>query len=327
MIRRELKQLVTVVMLAASSAVHAESFYRYVDGDTLEHSGRYSFIMRSGLQSAVVEVRGAVPDNREGHGAASARWGIGWRNSEGDSLSVNIGWGNTAFATDYDSRYLRLSVFSNDTLKWSSDFVKNVNLAGGYNSLLLSFSSDGSLCIGIGDRYVSEVTSVAVGGFPHGAVSIGGSDKFRIRNLIVKEVLDLGPVLATDWTLRSITDYLHSSKDPVEGVWEYLDRDNDMSQAVMGGRYQFATIRNGARYDIIYLAGAVTMADRWVEGMKKGELVPTIFMNDFNLVWYDSLMERMDKMDEISASLTDNDILTLRFPLLSTQIRFSRKRF
>lgn len=305
----------------------AETFNRYIDGDSITPGDGLTFDMRAGLALATVEVRGSVADNKEGYGLSKSWWGIGWRNSASDSLTVKVGWGNTAYASDYDVRFLRISVERNDSVLWSSDIVKGVNLARGDNSIFLLFTTDGMLGVDVGDRYLCNVASdICVGGFPCGQVSVSGSGKFSITRAIIREDVDPKPMLMTEWTVDSVMDYIALSSDPLEAVWEYLDRDNDTSLAVMGGRYILATVKNGNGYDIIYLGGAVTMSRLWEPCMKKGELIPTIFVNDFNLVWYDSLMNRMGRDDEINASVTDNSILTLRFPLLSTQLRFSRKR-
>lgn len=326
MVTDVLRLLWGLALLAAPGDALAETFNRFIDGDTITPDG-LSVDMRDGLAMAVVEVRGAVSDNRECHGESKAWWGVGWRNNASDSVTVKVGWGNSAYATDYDVRYLRLSMLRNDSLLWSSELVKDVDLLRGDNSVSLSFTSDGTLSVDIGDRYLHRVASnVDAGGFPRGKVSVAGSDKFRVRRIMIREDVDPKPALLTAWTSDSVMDYLASSNDPLEAVWEYLDRDNDASLAVMGGRYIFATVKNGRGYDLIYLSGASTMSHLWTPGMKKGELTPTIFINDFNLVWYDSLMERMGCDDEISASVTDGSILTLRFPLLSTQLRFSRMR-
>lgn len=314
-----------MLMLVCADAF-AETFNRFIDGDTIAPGDGLSFDMRAGLALAVVEVRGSVRDNKEGYGLSKAWWGIGWRNNASDSLTVKVGWGNTSYATDYDVRYMRLTVERNDSLLWSSEIDKGVDLANGDNSLSLLFTSDGMLGIDIGERYLDNVASgIRVGGFPCGRVSVSGSDKFSMTRAIIREDIDPRPMLTTDWSVDSLLDYIASSNDPLETVWEYLDRDNDTSLAVMGGRYILATVKNGHGYDLIYLGGAVTMSRLWEPGMRKGTLTPTIFVNDFNLVWYDSLMDRMGRDDEISASVTDNSILTLRFPLLSTQLRFSRK--
>lgn len=313
-------------LFACESAL-AETFNRFIDGDTILPRDTVSFNMRAGLVSAIVEVRGSAADNREGYGQSKAWWGIGWRNSASDSLTVKVGWGNTSYATDYDVRYMRLSVERNDSLLWSSEIDKGVDLTNGDNSLSLFFMSDGILAIDIGQRYLHNVGSdIGVGGFPCGRMSVTGSDGLHIKRVNIREDVNPKPMLATQWSVESILEYLALSEDPYEAVWEYLDRDNDTSLAIMGGRYILATIKNGRGYDLIYLGGAVTLPHLWEPGMKKGELHPTVFIDDFNLVWYDSLMDKMDTVDEISASITGNSILTLRFPLLSTQLRFSRKR-
>ena len=77
-------------------------------------------------------------------------------------------------------------------------------------------------------------------------------------------------------------------------------------------------------YDIIYVSGAVVNSRNWHEGMLKGRLTKTGFIDEYDMVWYDSDMRYMPH--DLSAALENGSILTLRFPTLNTQIRFSRKR-
>ena len=132
-------------------------------------------------------------------------------------------------------------------------------------------------------------------------------------------------VLATSWTRESLADYLSRSTDPVEGYWEYLDRKNDPQYARLGGRYVMAVVKSAVdseRYDLVYLSGAETLASRWSPFMLKGHLIPTVFQSHYDLHWYDSTFEPITT--DVHASITDNAILTLSFPLLKTVLRFSK---
>ena len=56
--------------------------------------------------------------------------------------------------------------------------------------------------------------------------------------------------------------------------------------------------------------------------MVKGRLKPTVFIDHYDLEWTDATFETIDR--DIHASVTDNAILTLSFPLLNTTFRFSK---
>ena len=57
--------------------------------------------------------------------------------------------------------------------------------------------------------------------------------------------------------------------------------------------------------------------------MRKAILTKTIFINHFDVEWYDSKQTYMN--DEISATLTlENTVLEFNFPVYKAKIRFSK---
>lgn len=122
----------------------------------------------------------------------------------------------------------------------------------------------------------------------------------------------------------SLMAYLKESIDGYEGVWRYLDRNMNEKYASMGGRYTIATVANGGGgYDIIYLDGADTNDKRWQPLCVKGTLAPTIFKGNYDMKWIDA--GGLEYSDDTNAQYADDgSILTLSFPALNTQLRFSR---
>lgn len=128
--------------------------------------------------------------------------------------------------------------------------------------------------------------------------------------------------LQTDWTLEALDEYFAQSADPVEGYWQYLDRDMDDEWLRLGGRYSLATVRADYGYDIIYLDGARVNKSLWQPGMIKGHLTKTIFTGNYDLFWIDATMEPID--DEAYATLENGVILTFYFPTYKSQTRFAK---
>lgn len=124
--------------------------------------------------------------------------------------------------------------------------------------------------------------------------------------------------------IDSLMSYLKNSSDGYEGVWRYLDRNMNEKYASMGGRYTIATVANGGGgYDIIYLDGADTNDKRWQPLCVKGTLAPTIFKGNYDMKWIDA--GGLEYSDDTNAQYADDgSILTLSFPALNTQLRFSR---
>lgn len=136
---------------------------------------------------------------------------------------------------------------------------------------------------------------------------------------------DPKPSLTTGWTTDSLMAYLNkNTTNQVEGIWKYLDRDTDSRYCRLGGEYTVAIIADGNSigYDIIYLDGAQTARSAWQPGMIKGHLSPTQFLDHYDLVWYDATMNRINT--ECSATMEQNAILRLDFPLLKATMRMAK---
>lgn len=153
-----------------------------------------------------------------------------------------------------------------------------------------------------------------------GVTTYGCAD---ISLLVTEQEPDLAASLSTPWTLHDIEDYLSSaSHNGIEGFWKYLDRDNDERYCRLGGKYTVAIIKSGDGYDILFIDGAQTNSPLWHAGMKKGHLTPTIFENHYDLTWFDATFRPAS--DECNATIEQNAILTLNFPLLKSSIRLSK---
>lgn len=114
---------------------------------------------------------------------------------------------------------------------------------------------------------------------------------------------------------------LQASTDPVEALWIPLDQDTDPRRLGIGGKYTLATLMTpDSSIEIIYLQGAERNAHFWHTPMLKGRLIPTQFLNHYDLVWYDAFGNKIDQ--STSADIVDNAILKLNFPLYGGSMRF-----
>ncbi|MCM1348415.1 MAG: hypothetical protein NC338_03305 [Firmicutes bacterium] len=127
--------------------------------------------------------------------------------------------------------------------------------------------------------------------------------------------------LITPWTKQEISTYLAKAQPP-EGLYKYLDRNTDPRLSRPGGNYTLALIKASAGgYDLIYIDGAATNATQWEPGMLKARLTPTIFQNQYDLVWYDSMFNALAQ--DCSASIEQGAILTINIPAIKASMRFS----
>ncbi|MDE6049775.1 MAG: hypothetical protein K2G09_08820, partial [Paramuribaculum sp.] len=124
---------------------------------------------------------------------------------------------------------------------------------------------------------------------------------------------------------EQIINMTENAHQPV-GICKALDRDTDSRQALAGGRYTLAIVaaEDKSAFDIIYIDGAEVNSDEWNTGMRKGKLIPTPFKDHYDLIWYDSQMEPIEY--DATASVDQNVILTLSFPLLKSTLRFVRQQ-
>ncbi len=123
--------------------------------------------------------------------------------------------------------------------------------------------------------------------------------------------------------LRSI---LSQSGTNAEGLWRYLDRDTDLRRLNLGGNYMLATVcAPDGTIEIIYLGqtGAGSSNSRgWKPLMLKGRLIQTIFMDHYDLEWFDAFGSKITY--ETSADIIDGAILKLNFPMQGGSVRFQK---
>ncbi len=175
-----------------------------------------------------------------------------------------------------------------------------------------------------GDKALKAISSVPASGSGNFAVISRG--RASVDLIVSETVADYPALLASPWTTDSLLKILSEpDRNAPQGIWVYLDRDNDLRYCRLGGEYRIAIVDdNNGGFDIIYLDGATTGASQWKAGMRKGHLRPTIFRNHFDLVWYDATMNVIQS--EASATMEQDAILRLDFPLLKSSMRFYRSR-
>lgn len=275
------------------------------------------------LQQLTLDLRLAMHDVSERRGMANAYWGMDLIAGD-DTLTLTVRFANSDFGDILDRRETLLTLSAGERVvakATSGDFASS---SGAYNDLLLRVIPErGEISVSGGaDRQV-ELLTAEIGFVPQSLI-LWSRGKMELSSAVVEKLLDPQQELQTDHSLEELKTRLRTSTDPIEGFWEYLDRENDPRYARMGGRYLLATIRKDEEpgYDIVYLDGAETWRERWKPGMIKGSLTPTIFENHFDLQWLDSEFQLISR--DIHADVTDRAILTLSFPLLKTRLRFSK---
>lgn len=306
-----------------------EKYVISLDGDTMSRS---------------VEVCVAAKGNRNSSGMGKAEWRLTWADADGRPLRLlEVKWGNEGLVDAFDRRFLRLTV---DSITVNGVAVRlleqklfdNVALYGGDNTIAID-EKDGSMDVWIGNDLEYFVGECGAAGNAT-QLCLDGTVPLDIKYVAVTSEPSFAAKLGARWNPEELNEYISSHNSSVEGLWEFLDRDNNMKLASPGGKYGLSVVKYDSSrsgdildlvpdyedkmpaYEILYMSGAEVNADEWCPAMVKGLLYPTVFENHFDLVWFDAYMEPM--AGEQWADFVQGSILSLNFPLLRAQMRFSK---
>jgi hypothetical protein len=271
-----------------------------------------------------LEARVAMSDAKVGS-RRKQQWHLTW----GSDSSCMVGL-TFDFRNYLDGVSTTAAVASLEVNGLSYKISKDVDLSGGFNSVAIEWNDrDGDVAtISVGNKILQEIAEVQLSR-PVGEerIRILGnpqSTKVDVCELILETTVVPEQKLATDWDENSLMEHFASDYcAPIEGVWDYMDRENEPRIAQPGGRYRVGIVANGSGgYDIIYMDGAKVNSDKWHCGMLKGRLQPTIFTGQYRLEWYDATFEPIST--DTYAELSQSALLTLQFPTLSASIRLSK---
>lgn len=283
------------------------------------------------------EISAALSGNRNSNGLGNASWWLEWCNNDGMPMRrISMRWGNECLGDPLDRRFLRVTVDSispagHPLTLASNDLYDGIDLYGGFNTLSVEESLNGNMRLWVGndlEYFVGECDAWRDAAI----VKVGCNRKLKMRYAAYSHIPDPALRLQTAWSQPEVMKYAASrGNDGIEGIWRFLDRDNDVRWARPGGLYRVAIVRSreadvdakiGA-YDILYLDGAKVNPEAWQPCMLKGRLYPTVFEGHYNLEWFDAYMVPME--EEVSAQFTDNVILSLDFPLFRSRMRFAKE--
>ncbi len=324
------RRVVIFALLAMISSMlsYAED-YRYISDAKLTMTDRtYLVDVDTTAISLSLEARVALNKNDERVGYSKTSWSLVWNYvSPTDYYYATFRCGNTDFGDFLDTRFVEIKagrfLDGNDSVIATKRLTEGVDVNKGYNSFLMDWSN-GKIRIFVGSRELKHVVTIPMASAVNGRCGVMSLDSINISSMVVETKPDRKLPLLTTWTGKMLDDYFSRSSDKMEGYWIYLDRDNDEKLSRLGGRYTLATVRDGDGYLILYVSGAKVNNSAWQEGMIKGRLKSTIFVNHYDLEWFDSQMLIIDK--DVHADVIDDAILSLEFPLYKTNIRFSKRR-
>lgn len=170
---------------------------------------------------------------------------------------------------------------------------------------------------------IARLTLPAPSSPTHVGYILGPGAKTELERTVLTIPENNATITPTHWTIPDLNRHFSQSTDPVEGYYSYLDRDTEDKWLRLGGRYTIAIVRTPTQsYDIIYISGAQVRKDIWRTGYLKGTLTPTQFTDNYTATWLDATFRPFNL--DVQAKIEAASILTIRFPVYSSQIRFYR---
>lgn len=227
-----------------------------------------------------------------------------------------------AAESDHDTgANCRYRLFEGDSLTASGNFEMKFPAGRPAVSLILRVSPDGA-CVEAGTDHCETTVTVSFDRFCPGAINFAKPEGCEVlRNELFLWDLPPGRKSRFD-TIEALTAYLENSTDPLEGVWEYFDRNTDPALAEPGGRYTLAVVADLAGgYDIVYLSGSERGSRPWKPLEIKGHLQPSGFSGNYHLEWTDA-DDRETGAEAYAAADLSRGLLTFHFPLLGSELRF-----
>lgn len=306
------------------------SNYVLVDSTILPTNYRYSVLLANSNNTYDNSVNVIDSDSSISTIEATC-WGIAFDiQQNGDMLTIEL-QGNNGYKYD-DLNYNRsmtISLFKHSsgesTLIESVAVNSNVDLNDGDNVLTVDVNNN-NIRVLIGrkkPRVVMEKEGERKDGNYQVGIWAGAGSHVKLKRGLLAFEPDKRMIVPTLWTKESLEEYLAQSVDPMEGMWQYLDRDVEEKIARMGGRYTIATVKaDNNSYYIIYCSGAQVNNGSWKPFLLKGKLSQTIFSNNYDAMWIDSTFNVIE--NDVQATIENGVILSIKFPVLKSQLRFSK---
>lgn len=312
----------------AGLAAHAEVTREYLPEVTLTDSVMLR-PMPVDARSMVIEVRGALVNDREGFNPSGQEWGVVWDTdsalSTGSFVTLSNFRSNYGDATDRQGLRVTVGSFGDSDSSTVKDIFDGVNDTAAPNSVIVELTDTAARVFAGNTRMTPVCVLPRASRSATMAWGIRSNARWESSLIVTETEPDPAKDLITDWTEEALDAYLGASSDPAEGKWRHFDRTNDPALGRPGGNYLLATVSDGhGGYDILYLGGAKVWASRWKPLMLKGHLSPTRFPGEYDLTWHDATMRpATTARDECSATLTPSTLLEVRFPLHATTLRFA----
>lgn len=249
--------------------------------------------------------------------------------ASGDTLSVKLMVHRLQNSFDYDDEMVAHVYYSNKEGKLIDQIIPLTKglfpQISNEMSIRVSFNNSG-ITVEAGNKEMKRVAEYESIGFAVDSVGFVLEPGAKVDKVV-------GSALSFDSTfpdneriadLNKLRVHIDMSSDPLEGEWEYLDRQMDESLLRPGGEYRLLIVKDtGDVYSIYYVSGARVNPGQWRAGMMKGRL-QMMSPDRYDLWWRDADGEWM--MHGLKAAMEDENILALLFPYQASTVRLLRVR-
>lgn len=297
-----------------------------VSGDSYQYLVRASALHNKAGRSYAI----TGSDGRR-HRVAETSWGIVFAHSDSTHyLRVSVRCLNSNLYDDLtDRRQMFVEVWRHQcdsVMRLSSVAVSDgVDLDDGLNTLMVNVQNHEAV-ISVGKKKLQTVSTIPLSDDDMSTVKAGLYVSAGAKIAVERTVLSADGMplqrIATTWTREALDQHFATSDDPIEGYWQYQDRDMEDTWLRLGGRYTVAIVASNGGYDIIYLDGAQVNATQWQPGLLKGHISKTIFDGHYDLRWIDATFCPISL--DAYAALDNGVLMTLSFPVYKSQLRLSK---
>lgn len=307
--------------------------FNVIDIDCINKELKY-YIRLSNLNNLPNKYYPIIDEKGKTHKVNNPKCGLVWNYIDDNNFCAVFLQGNNTMSFDdiLDKRSLRVDVVKYtegiEDILYSKHFYNCVDLYDGFNVIMLDYDLK-QTNIYIGNKELTKLCSLSVVNPINDMKTgyyVGSGADVMVERFVIKLNDNKCANILTPWNKQRLDEHAGLSDDKdIEGFWCYFDRDLNDKSVKLGGKYTIAIVKNDCGgYDIIYYDGAKINGSQWKCGMLKGRLTPTTYIGNYNLVWYDSMMNMIS--DDCYAQFDDMNIVTMVFPVEKSKIRFIRKK-
>lgn len=252
-----------------------------------------------------------------------AAWSLIWgRTDTDDCIVANVSMPERKGHDDVYPSIVYVGVFQR--VKGVDTPITSTNFSIESDYFSLKFIFDGfSARLFAGDKDKKLLTELPIDLTKPTTVLLSSESSLKARRISVMYNMGNTPARADCADAETIAKAIDSASG-IGGCWVYLDRDIDTKRASLGHKYQLAIVKADENtYQIVSIEPKAALKGVILPLQVKGWLRATNFSNNYDMVWYDTNGRELD--DDNNAQVSDDgSILTLRFPVYKSQLRFRR---